>query len=226
MAQRMNFPGRFGTLASAVLLAAVVTACMPIDTPTAPDQTTVSTKAVFQTSFAARFEFSNAVGAGSALSSDGITGVYQDAVCGVQAVVFYIDPNYMDANIKLDNRRASDRTCVTFGAAAYPRKFTIQYPDNNLVQANTGGINVFDLGNTEIGVPTQRMMNIRIAGTDARCTSLRFGSVTGSSLVTVTRTTATSWNVMLTGGTGACLPASGPTTFIDGFTFAFSVTLN
>ena len=226
MQQNTITPGRTGTLAAALLVATVVAACSPIDATTAPVLTAVSAKPAAQTAIAARFEFANSAGVGSAISSDGITGVYQDAVCGVAARVFFLSPNYLDGNLQLDNPRSMDRTCVSLGAAAYPRKLTIRYPDSGAIQVNTGGLNVNDMGTVVSGAPGLRSMNVRVAGTGARCTNLGFGNAAGGSRVLVTRMTSTSWTVSLTGGTAACVPAIGATTFIDGFTFAFSVTLN
>jgi hypothetical protein len=144
----------------------------------------------------------------------------------VTARVFRVGTaDYKDGNLQLDNSRAADRKCVTFGLAAYPRKLTIQYPDQAVAQTNTGGLNVFDMGTVGAASAT-RAMNIRIVGTGARCTNLQFGSVAGSTPVTVTRTSTTSWSVALSAGTAVCTPPSGTTFPISGFTFAFTVTLN
>lgn len=217
----------FGRLAVALLLASAATACSPVDAPTAPAATAVVTKAAAQAPTAATYTLAAAPGAASAISSDGVSVAYRDAVCGVTARVFFSSPDYRDGNLQLDNPRATDRKCVAFGAAAYPRKFTITYPDNGLTQTNTGGLNVFDMGTVVLGTPGLRSMNVRIEGAGARCASLRFGSVAGSSPVLVTRLSSTSWSVASQAGdTAACISPSGTTSFITNFAVAFTVTLN
>ena len=223
-----KFAGRAGAVAAALLLMVVVPGCVDVAAPTAPDIGSVATRPATQSPRAARFDFASAVGAGSAISSDGVSGEYRDAVCGVTARVFFLDPDYLDGNLQLDNSRALDRKCVTFGAAAYPRKLTVRYPDTGVTQVNTGGVNVADMGTVQSGTPGLRSMGVRIAGTGARCASLSFGGAQGGSQVLVTRVSASSWSVEspVGGATAACTAANGSTSTIGGFVFAFSVTLN
>lgn len=222
-----NIPNRLETLGVALLLAIAVPGCVAVDAVTAPDGIAVATKPATQSPVAATFTFANTVGAGSAISSDGLSGAYRDTVCGVTARVFFLSPNYLDGNLQLDNARAADRKCATFGAAAYPRKLTVQYPDNGLIQTRTGGLNVADLGTVLSSTPELRSMSLRIEGTGTRCASLGFGSAAGGSQVQVTRVSSTSWGVSSqAGGSAACVAASGVTTIIANFAVAFTVTLN
>ncbi len=222
-----NIPRRIGSLAAAVLLSVALPGCAADDAVTSPNAIELlATKAETQTPVAATFDFANAVAAGSAITSDAASVLYRDAVCGVTARIFYLSPNYLDGNLQLDNSRASDRNCVSFGAAAYPRKLTVRYPDTGITQTNTGGINVTDLGTVVSGTGL-RGMGVRIAGTGARCASLEFGKAAGGSQVVVTRLSPTSWGVASqVGGSAACVPVRGATTIIPNFVVAFTVTLN
>ncbi len=225
MQRSANIPGRHGTLGLAILVAIALAGCSPADAVTAPDVIMVAAKPATQGPVSARFDFVDVAGTG--LSSDGVGGgQYRDTVCGVTARVFFLDPTYLDGNLQLDNSRALDRKCVSFGIAAYPRKLSVRYPDG-VTQTNTGGVNVANMGTVASGSPELRSMGVRIAGTAARCSSLSFGGNAGGSQVLVTRVSATSWSVASqTGGTAVCVSPSGATSTIQDLAVAFTVTLN
>lgn len=227
MMQHYSAFRRLATFGAAIVLGSVSNACSSIDGVTAPATPRIEARAVAQTAVAATFTFAAGAGAGSAISSDGAGANYTDAVCGVEARVFYAAPSYVDGNMQLDNRKAADRTCTALPGGTYPRKLTITYPDNGLTQANTGGVNVDDMGSVISGTPGLRSMGVRIAGTGARCASLGFGNAAGGSPVRVTRLSPSSWSVVSqAGGSAVCTSSKGVKTTIANFAVEFTVTLN
>ena len=207
------------TFAILTLLLAACTESTPL--PTSADiASPVFAKPAVQSPVSASF---NIPSAGYSLaSSDGDT--YADGVCGVLARVFYLAPDYLDGNLQLDNPRAKDRSCGTS-----PRNLTITYPDNGLVQTNSGGMNIGLMGTVTVSSgPQERSMNIGIAGSGARCTRLGFGNLLGGTKVVVTRVSATQWNVasQMGGSTAACLTPSGQTELIPNFQLNITVSLN
>ena len=230
MATHGNSYTRLGGLSAALLMLLVSEAgCTTDDAVTAPAVTAAvaAAKPIAQPPTSATFELQNGLGVGSDLSSDGVTGVYQDQVCGVTARVFYSGQTYVDGNMQLANSMAGDKTCTRLPGGTYPRTLTVRYPDTNNTDLSTGGINVVAMGSVLMGAPALRSMGVRLAGTGARCSSLDFGRITTASKVLVTRLSPTSWSIASQAtNTVACVPAQGATTFIPNFTVAFTVTLN
>lgn len=180
-------------------------------------------RAPTQEARAANYSFTST---SSNVSGDGL-GMFSDSVCGVIARVFQQGTEYLDGNMQLDNPRAPDRKCPSLGGpSVFPRKLTITYPDNALVQSNSGGLNVRLMGTVLAGTPEERSMNIAIAGSGARCTQLSFGTSRGGSAVLVTRTGAGSWNVSSqAGGGAACTRQDGGVDVIPNFAVSFDVAL-
>lgn len=226
MSHRTNLISPRATWSAALALVAMIAACSPVDRVVAPESDVALARAVAQTDSPAFFVFPAAGGMGSgSITNDGVSAEYRNMICGVAARVFYRDGAAADANMQLDNPSSADRKCLTFGAAAYPRKLVITYPDNGIAQPSTGGLNVDQLGTIAVGESVQRSMGVRIAAAGARCTSLSFGRDKGGEKVWVTRTAATSWSVSSGGGTtaGACVSSTAPTTTILNFVISFTI---
>jgi len=152
------------------------------------------------------------------LFSNGTYSVYANGVCGVTAKIYATAAasNSGDLTYGTFVPRTKDNTC-----ASYPRRIRVRYPDgfSELTYTST---NVQRVENTTFQIPVgatvKRQLNMG-TGESVRCTGIRWGANTGSSVVgdsvLVTRTALDTWHVQTQpapNNRGVCL-SSSPTAY-------------
>jgi hypothetical protein len=150
--------------------------------------------------------------------SDGTYSVYDKDVCGVTTRIYATTEasNSGDMMFQTLATRTKDQRC-----AVYPRRIRVAYPDG-LSELTYSTTNLQRVENTTFQIPVgatvKRQLNMG-TGESVRCSGIRWGANTGSSVVgdsvLVTRTALDTWHVQTQpapNNRGVCL-SSSPTAY-------------
>ena len=208
---------------AAVALIAIAIACSPANdaaTVVAPATPSLAKSTETDPTAAYKFPFNDpTLGIqGDGYFSDSTYSVYDNDVCGVTTRIYATTEasNSGDMMFQTFAPRTRDRTCTV-----YPRRIRVTFPDgfSELTYSTT---NLQRVENTTFQIPidstVKRQLNMG-TGESVRCTGIRWGANTGSSVVgdsvLVTRTAPNTWHVQTQPAPdnhGVCL-SSSPTAY-------------